>query len=210
MMNKASILIFILMCRTEAVPGACGQPEFSPFPLQQLVCVFESDDALRFTTNPDGQVELSLYNSSEGGLMAELIAAGRSIFPKSQISDAGCLEYTTSVYQADLNQDGKEDYIVSVEARGNGMNANYICVSFLLSDGDEFRLTELGSDGFTPGDILQYEGQVCFLRKTYIQDRWLFAVFMFKEASVVPDRRFTRVVLPAELNGSPIPYSLFY
>jgi hypothetical protein len=208
-MNKASILILILMCWIKTVPFACGQPEFSPFPLRQLVCVFESDDTQRFTANPAGQIELRLYNRREGGLMAELIAAGRSIFPKSQVSDAGHLKYTTSVYQADLNQDGKEDYIVSVEVRGNGMNANIICVSFLLSDGDAFRLTELDSDGFTPGDIMQYEGQICFLRKGYIQDRWLFEVLTFKETSVVPDRRFPRVVLSAELNCPPMPYSLF-
>ena len=71
---------------------------------------------------------------------AELTVGGKVTLPKTAFSQFGTIGWP-SVYSADLNQDGIDDYVLTSNSGGCGLACLYSNVSFILSSPNGYRLT---------------------------------------------------------------------
>jgi hypothetical protein len=166
-MNLQSLITFILLLQMVAQATPMGNGPYSPserplpVPLRKLeftkqVEFTKQTGETGFYRSAEGQSELRLsIKAMDEGIYLEIIRAGQIRFPKSQMCPSGMLDYG-SAYQADLNQDGRPDYVLEYATGGNGITPVYVI--FLLSTGEGYALTCTTSH-FEESDFILIQGK---------------------------------------------------
>lgn len=203
-----------IACAAIAAPP--GHEPFPPgkaprsMPLTKCVCteaVSQADQWI-FTYRPpdrkafikvrlvDGRSEISLLGSD-----------GRSLLAHPAINEMGSGLH--HVYTADLNADGKPDYIVEVWSGGCGLGGECYGVTFLLSAGKTYSAIYAEADSFSAADLLKPDrhGPCCFVhsqlagaddnqtRDGKIHSFWVYRLYRFdggRLAEVKDDKRFPK------------------
>lgn len=93
-----------------------------------------------------------------------------------------------NVYSADLNLDGKPDYIIETGTTMCGLWAAYSTVTFILSSSTGYVVTKTGCMDFEPQDIIQAKGGNYFLMTTFLywsakngHNYWHHRLFSFEK-----------------------------
>jgi hypothetical protein len=153
-------ITLVLLLQTVAQAAPIGNGPYSPaehppaVPLQKLEFTRQTEET-GFYRSADAQTELRVFNQGGSeGIFLEMIRDGQVRFPKSPMCPLGMFNYGCA-YQADLNRDGRPDYVLEYETGGNGIPPVYVI--FLLSTGEGYTLTCTTSH-FEENDFIFIQG----------------------------------------------------
>lgn len=90
------------------------------------------------------------------------------------------------IFSADLNQDGKTDYVIFIGSGGCGLAAWFGWVYFVLSSPDGPITTRMDCMGFDTKDLIRFQGKNYFIQTTFLShsaidghNYWLYRIFAF-------------------------------
>jgi hypothetical protein len=123
--------------------------------------------------------------------------SGGEFLVSPQLVSDGALSIP-GVYHADLNRDGRQDFVVSMYMDSVSRLGGVCRVAFALSDKDRYRITVLTTKWADPNDFLTVgsEKRPVFLHSWLVygeegrdgkaHNYWVYHLFEFKGAEVVP------------------------
>jgi hypothetical protein len=115
----------------------------------------------RFTVPNEPATQLMVFSKDEV-LEIELVNGSNTLFPRTSFSHFS-FEAGISAESADLNGDGKRDFLTYSYSGGCGLAAGYCDIAFLLSGRDGYRLTTVTTLWPNPGNFLVLGGKPCFI-----------------------------------------------
>jgi len=107
-------------------------------------------------------VQLKVFFAADA-FSAEITVGGKVTLPKTEFSQFGTIGWP-SVYSADLNQDGVDDYVLTSNSGGCGLACMYNSMSFILSSPNGHKLTTtvtMAND--CCADLVVLNGVPCFI-----------------------------------------------
>jgi hypothetical protein len=151
----------------------------------------------RFAAPTDPETQL-LAHSQEGGFHVELVRGGKTLFPKTRFSDFN-FDAGIEAHVADLNGDGKLDFMVYSYSGGCGLASGYCDIAFLLSGQDGYRLTTVMTLWPDAGDYVVLSGKPCFIHTSFDgveeckdgkqHNFWIYNILVIDEATMRLDNR---------------------
>ena len=107
-------------------------------------------------------VQLKVFFAADA-FSAELTVGGKVTLPKTEFSQFGTIGWP-SVYSADLNLDGVDDYVLTSNSGGCGLACMYNSVSFIISSpkGHQMTTTMTMADNCC-ADLVVLNGVPCFI-----------------------------------------------
>jgi hypothetical protein len=151
-----------------------------------------------FAISKRRQTPLIRLQRGDGWDINALDANGAPLLSAAASSDE--LSFVTKVFTADLNRDGKPDFIVNIWSGGSGLAAERYATTFLLSDGEKYKAETFSSYDFGPEDIvnLKSNGPCYFIYNEFIDNGaektrdgrehnfWVYQLYRIEGANLVP------------------------
>jgi hypothetical protein len=171
-----AVLILLFQTIASAAPTEHGPFTETNRPatvaLRELKVTKDTENMICFRDTDADKTEVRVYTIEEGWpVYAEVIASHPGIlqFRKTELSN-GAL-HLIGVYTADLNLDGKPDYIINVPSGGNGLGAAGSYVGFLLSSTNDFTLEGTDTYCFDKADFILLKGKPRFVKSSYAWEK---------------------------------------
>ena len=125
----------------------------------EIPVVFRVSDSPENSENPDKQFRI--YGDGEL-FYVEFSVAGQEMIPRTAFGHQGCTSLFR-LFQADLNLDGKSDYVLSAWASGLGLASGYNYDAFFLSSSNGYKLTPITSLWSDSEDYVLIDGKPCII-----------------------------------------------
>ena len=123
-------------------------------------------DHFTFVIPDDAQSQLSVVWEEDTGWYAGLSFENKTVLTNTLFSDFGCVA-GIAAYTADLNQDGKADFIITSFSGGCGLASGYCNVAFLLSGSNQYTLTTLSTLNPDPTDFILIDQKPVFIHTSF-------------------------------------------
>ena len=109
------------------------------------------------------QTVIRLTRAGSGDpVFAEMLAGSKVIMTNTLISDVGMPGFSKA-YEADLNLDGRPDYVIAFSCGGNGDSASLEILTFFLSAGEQYVVRSSEAYEFEPRDLIVCNGKPGFI-----------------------------------------------
>lgn len=95
----------------------------------------------------------------------DLSIQGQEVIPRTAFSIPGSVLF--EAYAADLNQDGRQDYILSHWQDGCGLASGYDNLAVMLSTDNGHKLTVISALWRDNGDYMRIDGKSCILHTSF-------------------------------------------
>lgn len=167
--SAAFAAIALIGCLVHAVPLNNGPypPEDLPPTVKleplEFVKLSDSDGFFQYGSDVDTRIHISM---DSGVVFAEIHCNDRVEFPQTRLFDSGLI-YPGQAWAAKLNDDGREDFLLSYPTGGCGLNADlsYICI--LLSTDSGYKLT-VTATWFDPSDLIVVDERPRLIHSSFI------------------------------------------
>ena len=123
-------------------------------------------DEYRYSVDALPDVQLDVIRTSESHSL-RLIVSGQEFIPLTEFSDYYRMG-APEVYSADLNQDGRADFVVYSYSGGCGLACGYCNVAFVLSGDDGgYSLSVVSTLFPDETDFVVLNGRPCFVHTSF-------------------------------------------
>jgi len=113
---------------------------------------------------------------------ADLPSEAAKLIPKLELP---AFAIAPEFYRADLNGDGKPDYLMKNDYPGCGIMSQFKLVYFVLSSPDGYKLTMTGSMNFELNDIVRIGNRSCYVQTALLYGKehnyWHNRLFSFEK-----------------------------
>ena len=188
-------------------PGAAPKP----FPVTELkkLASESSDSQCTFAERPNSSPRIVFSwtpTDKRGDCTISVIRPNGTKILTGATIQASSPKFITAVYSVLLNEDDKPDYVISEWSGGCGLAAEWCFLTFLLSNGDGYSVTQTscmdcGKEDFVD---LNKDGRAEFIHTSFVDgdsgkdgkyhNYWVFNILQFKGTQIVSanplDHRF--------------------